>query len=180
MSSLMLLQVNTSDNANDQITRLRNMALAEPWGFVREVCSYFRQIECGVKWANITLRDSGAQSTQTVTWSGAGSNGDTVVVGGITFTAVAASPTAVQYTTGGSATATATNFAAAINQANGANAMANVVTAVAVAGVVTLTSTIPGTVGNLITLSKTGAQTAVGGTALASGAETVTVVSAGL
>lgn len=122
-------------------------------------------------------------ATGTVTFSGVGEANDTVTVGGVTYTLVAAVTQPNHVLIGGSATDTAANLVAAINAgagsgtAYGTGTVANPhVTASNAAGVVTVTAITPGTVGNSIALAEDGTDIAVSGATLTGGTGTGLVI----
>lgn len=78
---------------------------------------------------------------------------NTIVIGGITLTAVNSGATNVQFNVGGSNTITAANLATAIN-AN--TSLDQTVQATSSGAVVTISCKIPGTIGNLVTTTATG------------------------
>lgn len=122
------------------------------------------QIGLGSRNAAIAMTiDDGtaAAATGTVTLSGAGTAGDTVVINGVTLTAVASGAVNNQWNVGASATASAANLAAAI-VASTSPLVSGTVTASSLAGVVTLTAAAVGLLGNAVTLAATGAGTASG------------------
>lgn len=139
-------------------------------------------IEGGVRNASITTSvddSAGVSASGTVTFSGASTASDTLVISGVTFTAVASGATGNQWNVGGSASAQATNLAAAINAAA---SMVGIVSASASGAVVTITSLTSGPVGNAITLAKgtdAGSVMTVGGLSNGrlSGGSTATTVS---
>ena len=94
--------------------------------------------------------------------------GNTIAVGGVTFTAVAAdaTPTNVQFAIGATDTATATNIAAALNANTTVNAL---VVASANAAVVTLTAKVAGAGGNGIALTGTSPRFTMSSAVLAGG-----------
>ena len=112
--------------------------------------------------SNVTLLPASALSggangpvaaTSTWTFSSTGpTNSQTCTVGNTTFTAVTSGATGNQFNINATAATVAANFAAAIN---GSTNLQGICTAKAVSGVVTLTSTVPGLIGN-------GIQTGVG------------------
>lgn len=123
-----------------------------------------------------TFGRAAAAATGTLTFSGTGSNGDTVVIGGRTYTLKTALAAADDVLIGASATATAANLAAAINGAAGAGttygtgtAPNALVTAAAATGVVTLTARDVGDDGNEITTTETSSGAAFGATTLTGG-----------
>ena len=131
--------------------------------------------------SNVTLTPSTALSggangpvsaTSTWTFSSTGpTNGQTCTVANITFTAETSGATGNQFNISSTPATVAANFAAAIN---GSTNLKGICTATALSGVVTLTSVVPGLIGNGIetgvgTLSNVvvvafGASTAVAGT----------------
>lgn len=103
---------------------------------------------------------------------------DTVTVAGIAFAAKASGAVGNQFNIGGSALATAQACAAAINASSNVNTL---VTATAAAGasssgVVTLTASQPGPLGNLITLAKSALNGTVSGATFSGGSASVTTV----
>lgn len=107
-----------------------------------------------------------AEGTITITTAAAD---DTVTIGGIEYTFVAAIDAPYEVLIGADATATAANLAASIN-GGVLNTPANPrVFAEAALGVVTLTATVPGANGNDIALAEDGAAIAVSGAELTGG-----------
>jgi hypothetical protein len=96
--------------------------------------------------------------------------GDTVVINGVTLTAVGAAPGVGQFLIGGDEITTAANLAGAIN--NPANGLSTVVTADAGGtDTVVLTAVTPGAAGNAITLVTTGVALVASGPTLSGGAD---------
>lgn len=111
-----------------------------------------------------------AYATGTLTFSAAPTAADTVTVNGHVITAVANTVvpiSASQYRIGTDATSAAINFVALIS----ANVDLYGVTASNAAGVVTLTSKLPGTAGNAIATVESGTNTAFGAATLAGGTD---------
>jgi hypothetical protein len=104
-----------------------------------------------------------------------------ITIQGVDFTAVASGATGNQFNLGADENAAAANLAAAIN-ASTSPAVRGAVTASAASAVVTITARTPGTGGNAITLTRTGAHITVSGSgtlasgfnAMSSGGELVT------
>jgi len=88
-----------------------------------------------------------------VTFSGVGQANDTIIINGVTFTAVASGATGNQWNVGASATLSAAALAAAIN-ASATALISGYVTAEAVSGVVTITAAKAGRNGNCMTLAE--------------------------
>lgn len=108
-----------------------------------------------------------SQGSGTVTFStGVPTANQTVTVGGETYTFKASRVNPFEVAIGGTNLITATNFTNAVNTDS------TLVHAVDVAGVVTLTSYVAGTVGNYA-LATTGSNTAVSGAAFTGGADPV-------
>lgn len=130
--------------------------------------------------STISIEDLRAKGTVSV---GTAVAGDTVVVGGKTFTLVASIPGVdnPDYTLvliGATAAATAANLAAAINKWQ-ANLNVSTVTASAASNVVTVTAVADGTAGNAITLAEVGTSFTVSGSTLAGGSATGGIKSTG-
>lgn len=109
------------------------------------------------------------QATGALTFSAAGTDGDTITIGGNVITLKAASPVGAQVLIGASATASAQNLKTYIN----ANSATLGVTASGAAAVLTLTAVQPGTAGNAITTTESGTSTSFGAATLTGGADEV-------
>lgn len=110
----------------------------------------------GIKNATVgTVIDKGdgVAATGTVTFSAQATANDTVVINGVTFTAVASGATGNQWNVGANATATVAALAAAINASATAAIVKHIVASPA-AGVLTLTSLSASDLGNAVTLAK--------------------------
>jgi hypothetical protein len=104
----------------------------------------------------------------TLTFSGVGTAADTVTINGDVITLrAAADPALAEVTIGGTATATAQNMKAYIN--NHSDTLG--VTASGAAAVLTLTAVEPGPVGNAITTTEAGTNTAFGAATLTGGSD---------
>ena len=99
------------------------------------------------------LTSGAIPASGTFTFSNVATAGDTVIVNGVTFTAVASGALANQFNVGISATTTATNLAASIN-ASVSPFVQGYVTATSALGVVTVRSVFYGLAGNMITIAK--------------------------
>lgn len=120
----------------------------DAWAYCREIGSYFEGAAVGNKNINITVQLA-VQATGTVTFSSIAA-GDTVVIGGVTFTGSNTPSGTSQFLTGTTDTASAASLASVIGQNTTANKL---VTAVSSGAVTTLTAVQPGTSGNFITLT---------------------------
>jgi hypothetical protein len=123
---------------------------------------------------------SGVQATGTITVSSTPADGDTVVVGGTTYTfKTSLTPTAGQVLIGGSASAAAVNLFKALTSGDGAGTNYASGTTVgpstcfysvpSSSNVITVTYKTTGTGGNAFTLAKTGTAVAVSGATLSGG-----------
>lgn len=122
------------------------------------IAEYFRAMAGGVRQGVATVRLGAVQASGTLTITSTGpALGETFTVAGVTFEAVASSPTATQFIRSDTPATAAANIATAIN----ANAtLSGIVTAAALAGVVTITAVVPGVMGNGLVLSENAANTA--------------------
>lgn len=149
---------------------------------VEAIGNFLNSINGGVRNASITTSvddSAGASASGTVTFSGVSTANDTLVISGVTFTAVASGAAGNQWNVGASASAQATNVAAAINAAS---SLVGILSASASGAVVTLTSLSAGAIGNAITFAKgtdAGSVMTVGGltNGRLGGGSTATVVS---
>lgn len=110
---------------------------------------------------------SGTQASETVTLVGVVAT-DTLVVNGVTFTAVAGVPGPNQFDVSGTDAQDAASLANAINTSASAG-IVGIVTAAAVSNTVIITAVSYGTLGNSITVSQTGVHITVPTATLAGG-----------
>lgn len=107
--------------------------------------SYIGALCGGNQMAQLDFQVGAVQATATITSTGAAVAGETMTLANVTLTAVAADPGQNEFVPSATVGTQAANIAAAINASDD---LAGLVTAVAVAGVVTVTSVVPGLVGN--------------------------------
>lgn len=116
----------------------------------RDVAEYLHGCAQGVRnFTTLEQRADAVAASGTITCANV-SVSDTVNVAGVTFTAVAATPTAAQFAQGGTDTADGQSLA---DQVNAHPTASKRVTAVNDAGEVTFTSKVPGDIGNGLALS---------------------------
>jgi phage tail sheath gpL-like len=124
----------------------------------------------------ISVQENQVQASGTIAFSGVASANDTVLINGVTFTAVASGATGNQWNIGASATASAANLATAIN-GSVTSLVSGYVTASAATGTLTITSAFYGLTGNQCTIAKgvdAGPVMTVSGARLTGGAEDAT------
>jgi hypothetical protein len=110
---------------------------------------YFKRITSGIRPGVVQTKVNAVKASGTITFS-SHANTNTTTINGITFTAVTSGATGNQYNIGADDTETAANAAAAYN----ANAtLDGMIIATSDAEVVTITSLIPGEIGNALTLA---------------------------
>ncbi len=125
---------------------------------IKQLAWLFQDFIKGVWNSNIQVMASGVYATGTATLASVVS-GDTIVIGGVTLTADNSLQDTTHFKVGGSDTATAANLVTTI----GANtSLTRLVQASSALGVVTIACLVPGTIGNLVTLSQTGGHITVG------------------
>lgn len=123
----------------------------------RSVSDYFLALGGGVREGLVTVKLGAVQAAGTLTITSTGpALTNTIIIAGVTFTAVASSPTAVQFIRSDTPATAAANIVTAIN-AN--TTLSGVVRASSAAGVVTVTAVVPGKSGNGLVMSTAAANT---------------------
>jgi hypothetical protein len=138
----------------DKATLIRDYQLKSRHQTLNVLSNLMAKANCGLAHGSgntlvVTVPDSQTQASGTVTCASV-SAADTVTVGNIVFTATAGTPTGNQFKCGVTNTADALSLVTAIN-AN--TSLSPYVTALSALGVVTITSTALGDLGNLLQLS---------------------------
>jgi len=159
---VMTLVVQSNNNVNATTLLPSNSTTASTaFGNMRVlkgIQQFFNDLIRGVWKSNTLVIQGGVYATGTAVCASVVST-NTLVVGGVTITAVASAPTSVQFVAAATDAGTATNIAATLNALTTIN---KVIQASASGGTVTIVSLYPGTIGNLITLSSTGGTITVG------------------
>lgn len=127
--------------------------------------------------ASLSFAVGAVQAAGTVTFASTGpTNGQTCTIAGVTFTAVTSGATGNQFNISATPATVAANLASAINAAT---SLAGIVTASSNLGVTTITSVVPGTIGNGVVIANVDLSNATFST-LANGANgTATVIDLG-
>lgn len=166
MSSMIQISWKSGASANTVIGRLRMDSLS---GFVPSVierlATFVNMTAGGVHSGRYTIATSAVQASATATFSTVVS-GNSVTIGGVTFTGNDTTTTSIQFLTGVTDTISAASLAAKINAHTTANKLVH---ATSSGAVVTMTSIVPGTVGNFITLTKSGNPITVSGSGFLAG-----------
>lgn len=153
---VMTMVIQTNNNAAATYLLPNNSSTAgAPNGNMRvfkSISQFIADLVRGVWRSNVTVVQGGVYATIGATFASV-VNTNTMVIGGITITAVTGTPTSVQFKVGGTDTVTAANAAATINALTTLNKM---VFATSSGAVLTINSLYPGTIGNLITTTATG------------------------
>jgi phage tail sheath gpL-like len=144
------VRILVKSNENNLATALKTQGGPSAW-YLRKIETMFGRFALGAFASNVAVCPTVVAATGTVTIAAMVAT-DTVTTNGTAFTAVVSGATANQFNIGGSDTITATNLAASIN-ASVTTTIKGVVSATALATVVTLTAVVPGNVGNANTLA---------------------------
>jgi hypothetical protein len=148
-NSVFNLTVTTNNNA---VTKGLVPIAGDNYLPLTKIKHFFTKAVLGVWNSSTYVTTNMVAATGTITFSSIANN-DTVTVNGRVYTAKTSGATGLQqFNIGGSDTAAATNFALAVN-ADTSILVAGVVKAAAVAAVTTITSLVPGNIGNLSTIA---------------------------
>ena len=120
---------------------------------IRSLSDFLRGIAGGARRAVVEICTGAVQSAASLTLTGAPTATETFVLCGRTFTARASGAVVNEFNIGGDVTTTAANIAAAINASDDPRVTGSVV-ATSLAGVVTITAKVPGTLGNGLVLTE--------------------------
>ncbi len=168
---VMTLVVQSNNNSiATSLLPVNSTTSSTPFGNMRilkGIKEFFQDLINGVWKSNTLVIQGGTYATGTATFASVVAT-NTLVIGGVTITAVASGATSVQFNVGASDTATAANAVATINALTTLN---KVVQASSALGVITIASLVPGTIGNLITLSTNSGGTITVGSALTGGTD---------
>lgn len=161
----MKMRIVVNSNRNNFVSSFDTQNGPSAW-YLRKLSTLFQAFSLGAWTSNTVLVNNVVASSGTVTLSSIVQN-DTVTIGKTVFTGKDSPSTSVQFLTGSTDTASAASLAAKIN----AHAqVGKIVSATSALGVVTLTSLIPGLIGNEIALAIS-AHGSVSATYMASGTE---------
>lgn len=149
----LILQTNNNVAATTLLPGANNDSL-----YLNRFAQFFADLQRGVWRSNINVIQGGVYSTGTAVFASVVAT-NTLVIGGVTITAVNSGATSVQFTVGASDTATA---ASAVTTINALTTLNKVVYATSSGATITIVSLHPGTIGNLITLSAGGGTITVG------------------
>ena len=154
--SLFSLTVSTDDNAAQVANLLSptvSVSAGDVWEVNRNWSSYFAAVADGAKNTSTVYADTLVQATATITSTGAATAAETVTVANIVLTAVAsgADPAAGEWNVSGTVATQAASMALAINTIS---TLSGKVTATSNLGVVTITSVVPGIIGNGLQISE--------------------------
>ena len=131
---------------------------------LRKISNFLGALAQGAYTSNLKMAYNCIASQATITITGNGTNGDTLVIAGKTITIVTsgALPASNQVNIGSSATNLATQIVGLINgtTTGSPNSWAGICSASNVSGVITLTCLIPGVIGNVL-LATTKSSTAI-------------------
>lgn len=156
----LIVQTNQNGIATDLLPK-NSTTSSTPGGNMRvlkNIGFFFSDLVRGVWRSNTTVIQGGVYATGTAVFASV-VNTNTLVIGGVTITAVTSGATSVQFNVGGTDTITAANAVITINALTTLN---KVVQASSSGATITLVSLVPGTIGNLITLSAGGGTITVG------------------
>ncbi len=175
--SLTRIVINTPDSATSVADHLNPQATSKMQSKLN-IGNWFMGMSMGTypDATEVQLSTGAVKASGTVTFSSTGPvNDETMVVAGQTITAkTSATPGSLEFTRSNTPSVDATNLAALINSHA---AFVGIVTAVAASAIVTISAYVPGTIGNVITLTESMTNTAVSGSGtLASGSNGTTVV----
>ncbi len=152
MASKFVLVVNTNNDAATTASEIApnvasnsHTAGADAWDAIKSIAAFMQNQTSG-RGINVVMWDQAVAASGTGTFTGAATADQTMTIAGVTFTAKATPDEAAnQYLADADVSLEAASLVRAINASDELN---GVVSATSNAGVVTITSDIPGLVGN--------------------------------
>lgn len=142
--------VNTPLTATQDAANIR-MNGTGTWRNVARLMDWLRGFKSGSRRGSMAINVGAVQATGTITFSSLVA-ADVVTINGVIFTARAAPSGTNEFALGASDTTAAANLAAKIN-ASALAGIVGLVTATSAAAVVTITSVVPGVIGNANTIA---------------------------
>lgn len=151
-SSKFVLVINTNNDANTTASEIGPNVASNPhtsgadaFDAVRNIAKFIED-QVGGRGINVTIWDKGVAASGTGTFTGAATADQTMKIAGVTFTAKASpNENSDQYLVSADVSLAAASLARAINNSTSLN---GVVSATSNLGVVTITSDVPGLIGN--------------------------------
>lgn len=152
MASKFVLVINTNNDGNTTASEIApnvatnsNTEGAGAWDSINNIAAFI-QSQVNGRGINVVMWDTAVAASGTGTFTGAATADQTMTIAGVTFTAKATPDEAAdQYLVSADVSLAAASLVRAINASTSLN---GVVSATSNAGVVTITSDIPGLVGN--------------------------------
>lgn len=172
-NSKFVLTVTTQESAQ-AVKDFFGLARQSPVALLNSIAGYFLRFVSGITASSTVVTTTAVAASGTVTFSSTGPvNDETMTVAGVTITAkTSATPGALEFTRSNTPNVDAVNLAALLNSHS---SFTGIVSAeVTATGVVTITSAVPGTIGNAIGLTESMTNTAVSGALLTGGSQDAT------
>lgn len=166
MSTLQIM-VN-AEEAQAFLVQTLKLETGKPKEQALALSAYFKELATGIKSASVQVSTGASNpvaASGTFTLSSVPEN-DTVVIGGVTLTAKASPANENEWSQAGTNAADATALATVINAHS---VLSLVVSASAASNVVTVTSKVPGLIGNRIAITETGTSITASGALLTGG-----------
>jgi hypothetical protein len=148
-----VILITHNDVAADFAERYQGSAASGKGVAAAKLQTLFSALAGGQASGSVIFGTGAAKATGTIAFSGVGAASDTVLVNGVTFTAVASGATGNQWNVGATAALSAASLAAAIT-ASVTALVSGYVTADAASGTVTVSAARPGILGNLVTIAE--------------------------
>lgn len=153
MASYQTLILSLPDSAAT-FASIVNLTSATPGAheIVSGLINYLKGINSGARSGALTIYNGSVQGTAVLTVSAGGSSNDeTMSLCGVTFTAKTSGATGNQFNISATAATQAANMVAAFNASSN---LTGICTASNVAGVITITATVPGKLGNALVVTE--------------------------
>lgn len=151
MASKFVLIVNTNNDSATTASEIAPNVASNPHTSGADAFDAIRNIarfvegEVSGRGINVVIATASVAASGTGTFTGLPTAAQTMTIAGVTITARASGAVADEYNIGADETETASNLADAINSSSN---LAGIVSASSALGVVTITSVVPGNVGN--------------------------------
>lgn len=133
------------------------LVFSDKYKGANSIAQYIQAMSGGIRQGSLTVKLGAIKAAGTLTITSTGpALGNTIIVAGVTLTAVASAPTDVQFVRHNTPATAAANIATAINLNP---TLSGIVSATSALGVVTVSAVVPGKSGNGLVLSTAAANT---------------------